>query len=164
MTAFDPTAGAPFDDSLLSAWLDDECTPAEAAAVEAALASPDVAARLAEVASARTAVRSAPWPEPPAGFWDRVHAAVDAADGVTDSVAAPAPVVALPVRRRPTRWVAALGAAAAAVVAAVVLVPGPATVRPAVGTLVDAHALRSSIQGDAASTLAPIAVSAGFRP
>ena len=154
--------GPPLDDSLLSAWLDGECTPEERVAVEAGLADPAVAADLARVAEARTALRTAPMPEPPAGFWAAVHAVVEAS-GAEETDGDAAPVVPLATRRRPHRWVAALGAAAAAVVAAVVLVPGPATVRPAVGSLVDAHNLRASIQSDVASTLAPIAVSAGFR-
>lgn len=152
----------PFDDSLLSAWLDGECTPEERDRVGSALTDPTVAADLARIAEARTALRAAPVPEAPAGFWVAVHAAVAAA-GDEAGTAEGAPVVTLASRRRPTRWVAALGAAAAAVVAAVVLVPAPAQVRPAVGSLVDAHNLRSSIQSDVASTLAPIAVSAGFR-
>lgn len=156
-----------FDRDLLSAWLDGECTPEERAVVDAALTDPAVAAELADVAAARTALRDAEWPEPPAGFWDAVHAAVAEAEageatGAPDARGVEAPVVDLASRRHRSRWVAALGAAAAAVVAAVVLVPGPATVRPAVGSLVDAHTLRSSIQNDAASTLAPIGVSAGF--
>lgn len=154
--------GPPFDDSLLSAWLDGECTPAERAVVEAALVDPVVAADLARIAEARDVLRAAPLPEVPPGFWAAVHAAVGAAGAEPEGDAA-APVLALASRRRPSRWVAAVGAAAAAVIAAVVLVPTPAEVRPPVASLVDAHNLRSSIQDDVASTLAPIAVSAGFR-
>ncbi|MEI8001183.1 MAG: zf-HC2 domain-containing protein [Actinomycetes bacterium] len=171
MTGEGPVA---YSEDLLSAWLDGACTDAEAAAVEAALASsPEARERLAEVTSARSLVRGLPTPEPPPGFWDRVVAVVEA-DGASDAsdlvVADPAsagvrlaPVVPIGRRRATTRWLAAAGAAvAAAVVAAVVLVPQPGRVTPPVGALVDAHALRSSVQSDVASTLAPLALSAGF--
>ena len=48
-------------------------------------------------------------------------------------------------------------------IAAVVLVPQPKEVRPPVATFTDAHAVRSSLQSDAVSSLAPVALSAGFR-
>ena len=92
-------------------------------------------------------------------------AAVEIADGaiVAD---APATVVALESRRssRVPRWVAvAGGAAAAAVIAAVVLVPSQKEVSPPVASFTDAHAVRNSLDSDAVTSLAPVALQAGFQ-
>jgi hypothetical protein len=54
------------------------------------------------------------------------------------------------------------GAAVAAVIAAVVLVPGPKQVDPPVASFTEAHAVRNSLDSDAVSSLAPVALQAGF--
>jgi anti-sigma factor RsiW len=145
----------------LSAYLDGELTPDARAAVEARLdASPEWRAILADVRVARDAVRQLPTAAPPEGFWERVRAEVDGADDVVvDLDAARA-------RRdhRRSRWVAALGsAAAAAVVAAVIITPSTERVRPAVATLSNAHAVRTSTSQDPVGSLASVGKVTGFR-
>ena len=154
------------DEDVLSAYLDGECTDDERARVEGELASsPDLRAVLAEVAEARDAVRALPLRDAPPEFWARLLAA-DPQPVPADAPSVPAPVDLAEARRRrsPGRWLAAAaGVAAAAVIAAVILVPQPQTVTPPVGAFTDAHAVRSSLQDDAVSSLAPLAVAAGFR-
>ena len=106
----------------------------------------------------------------PPEFWARIldGTGLDATDLSDDPVIADAPasVVTLESRRasRLPRWVAvAGGAAAAAVIAAVVLVPGPKQVDPPVASFTDAHAIRDSLNSDAVSSLAPVALQAGFQ-
>jgi anti-sigma factor RsiW len=164
------------DEDVLSAYLDGECTDAERAWVEGELASsPDLRAVLAEVAAARDAVRALPSRDAPAEFWARLL--TSDADLQADAEAGPGrepvavAVASAPIdlaerrdRRGRGRWFAAVaGAAAAAMIAAVVLVPRPTTATPPVGSLAAAHSVRSSLQDDAVSTLAPLAVAAGFR-
>jgi hypothetical protein len=98
-------------------------------------------------------------------FWVRI---LDGTGLEPDAVIAdaPEPVVSLESRRtsRLPRWVAvAGGAAAAAMIAAVVLVPGPRHVDPPVASFTEAHAVRNSLDADAVSSLAPVALAAGFR-
>ncbi len=165
-------------EDLLSAYLDGELSGSELAAVEARLEdSGEWRAILADVRAAREAVRGLPNVDAPAGCWDRIIAAVEAADApaltlVPDlDIVPPAPVVteldAARVRRTPrrSRWVTALaGAAAAAVVAAVLVVPSVNRVKPPVGAFSDAHAMRSSTSDDSVSSLAPVGMLAGFTP
>jgi len=164
------------DEDVLSAYLDGECTDDERARVEGELASsPDLRAVLAEVTAARDAVRALPMRDAPPEFWARLLTS-DAdlrAEAEADADAEPTPVTVggAPIdlaerreRRGRGRWFAAVaGAAAAAMIAAVVLVPQPTTATPPVGALAAAHSVRSSLQDDAVSTLAPLAVAAGFR-
>lgn len=153
-------------EELLSAYLDGECDDAERAWVEEQLvASADLRTILDEVRVARDAVRSLPARDAPPEFWERLLAGgSDASAGRLLAADGRAPVdLAARRRRHPRRWVAAAGAAAAAVIAAIVLVPQPESVTPPVATFTDAHAVRSSLQDDAVSTLAPLAVQAGFR-
>jgi len=166
------------EEDVLSAYLDGECTDAERAWVEDELASSeDLRGVLAEVAAARDAVRALPLRDAPPEFWARLLAS-DAdleveVEADTEAGAGPVPVAAAtaPVdlgerreRRGRGRWfAAAAGAAAAAMIAVVVLVPQPQTATPPVGALAAAHSVRSSLQDDAVSTLAPLAVAAGFR-
>ena len=162
-----------WSEDLLSAYADGEVTPEERTLVEARLAeSPSTRALLAEIEAARDAVRALPMRDAPPEFWTRVLGTgltVSDAAAVSDGTViadAPAPVVALESRRsaRLPRWVAvAGGAAAAAVIAAVVLVPGPKQVDPPVASFTDAHAVRSSLDSDAVSSLAPVALQAGFQ-
>ncbi len=154
------------DEDVLSAYLDGECTDAERAWVDEQLAtSEETRGVLAEVAAARDTVRALPLRDAPPEFWARMLAAdPDPVAGDVPAVAAPVDLAEARRRRGPGRWLAAAaGAAAAAVIAAVILVPQPQTVTPPVGAFTDAHAVRSSLQDDAVSSLAPLAVAAGFR-
>ncbi|MFM8304173.1 MAG: anti-sigma factor family protein [Actinomycetota bacterium] len=159
------------DEDVLCAYLDDECTEAERAQVEQALATSGSArAVLAELRVARDAVRSLPLRDAPAEFWARLLTPGPAMvvtvprDPAVPELAPPADLAAARQRRRPSRWLGATAAAAvAAVIAAVVLVPEPTTVTPPVGAFTEAHAVRASLQDDAWSSLAPLAVAAGFR-
>jgi len=155
------------DESFLSAYLDDELDPATRAAVHARLAeSPEWRAGLAEVRAARDAVRWLPSAEAPPGFWDRVLA-VEAPKVVEDPKVVEAPkVVGLGgVRRgrvRATRWGALAGAAAAAAILGVALVPRPEPIQPSLGTLTQTHAARASLGNDVVSNLAGAVVPAGL--
>ena len=152
------------EEELLSSYLDGECTEPERAWVEGQLAtSTEMRAVLDDVRVVRDAVRALPPVDASPEFWARMLASDSEADGDVDRGDAPADLAAHRARRRPSRWLAAAaGAAAAAVIAAVVLVPQPESVTPPVGTFTDAHAVRSSLQDDAVSSLAPLAVQAGF--
>jgi negative regulator of sigma E activity len=166
--------GQQWNEELLSAYVDGECTAEERATVEARLAaSPALRDVLAEIEAARAAVRALPHVDAPPEFWARLLDGTGLEPGdiaaVSEMAPAPesAPVVALAPRRhtsRTTRWlVAAGGAAAAAVIALVVLVPQPKEVDPPVASFTQAHNVRSSLDTDAVSSLAPLALQAGFR-
>ena len=166
------------DEELVSAYLDGECTDTETAWVEEQLAaSAEARAVLDEVQAARDAVRSLPLRDAPPEFWARLLATgpdadADAdADSGADAAAAVGGAGAGATidlaeqrrRRRPSRWVAAVaGVAAALVIGAVVFVPQEKSVTPPIATLTDAHALRSSLQDDAVTSLVPLAVRGGF--
>jgi len=160
-----------WSEDLLSAYADGEVTDEQRALVEARLAeSPSLRAVLEEIEAARAAVRALPQRDAPPEFWARIldGTGLDADDVVAPTTTgdAPAPVVSLEAHRsrRLSRWVAvAGGAAAAAVIAAVVLVPSPKQVDPPVASFTDAHAVRNSLDSDAVSSLAPLALQAGFR-
>jgi negative regulator of sigma E activity len=160
-----------WSEDLLSAYADGEVTDDERALVETRLAeSPSLRAVLDEIEAARDAVRSLPQRDAPPEFWARVLDGTgldaEAVLAPLDADAASAPVVALGAHRskRLSRWVAVVGgAAAAAVVAAVILVPSPKRVDPPVASFTDAHAVRNSLDSDAVSSLAPLALQAGFR-
>ncbi len=151
----------------LSAYLDSELDAAARAAVEARLeTSPEWRAVLADVRTARDAVRGLPMVDAPAGFWERVLETVREPDAVARDEPTVVDLGGARARRDRTRsrWVAALGgAAAAAVVAAVLIAPSPTRVKPALASLSSAHAVRSSASQDSVSTLAPVGVVAGFR-
>jgi anti-sigma factor RsiW len=150
-----------WSEDLLSAYVDNELTPNERAMVETRVRqSPELQAVLEDVQASRAAVRALGLRDAPPGFWTRVLLDDAAAAGADTNVTELRP------RRthRATRWlVAASGVAAAAVLAAVILVPQPHKVTPPVAAFTDAHAVRSSLDSDAASSLAPIALQAGFR-
>jgi hypothetical protein len=179
MTGVSDMPGPPeqWSEDLLSAYADGEVTGEQRALVEARLAeSPAAREILAEIEAARDAVRALPVRDAPPEFWARIldGTGLDAdtvipetvmADTVMADAPASAAVVSLDSRRtsRLSRWVAvAGGAAAAAVIAAVVLVPSPSKVDPPVASFTDAHAVRSSLDSDAVSSLAPVALQAGF--
>jgi anti-sigma factor RsiW len=153
-----------WSEDLLSAYADGEVTDEQRALVEARLEeSPSLRAVLEEIEAAREAVRALPMIDARPEFWARI---LDGTGLDADDLAAPAPVVSLESRRasRLTRWVAvAGGAAAAAVIAAVILLPSPKGVDPPVASFTDAHAVRNSLDSDAVSSLAPLALQAGFR-
>jgi anti-sigma factor RsiW len=156
------------DPDMLSAYLDGELTDAERAQVETQLASsPEWRQELAEVRSARDAVRGLPERDAPAGFWDAVyaHVAADTDDEVNDDVVVPiaVPITAAPSHpRRHWAWIAASAAAVAAVVAIVVL-PHRSEVSPNVAAVVAQHGAQGSDNGDPVSMLAPVGPLAGFR-
>ena len=158
-----------WNEDLLSAYVDGEVTDDQRALVEAELAeSPSTRAVLAEIEAARDAVRALPMRDAPPEFWARIldGTGLDAGDVADADDDAADVVVTLESRRasRLPRWVAiAGGAAAAAVVAAVLFLPGQKQVDPPVASFTDAHAVRNSLDTDAVSSLAPVALQAGFR-
>ena len=141
----------------LSALLDGELVPSQAAAARAHLAvCPHCTQELAVVGQARTWVRALPPVEPPFGLYermllDRPPSLVGAAFGDRATL-----------RRR--AGMAAAGAAAAAVTVLGVGSPSPRPVRPAVPRLVEAHATSASVGADLLSKLAPVGVPVSFRP
>ena len=172
MTGMNDGPGPPqgWSEDLLSAYVDGEVTDEQRVLVEARLEeSPPLRALLAEIEGARDAVRSLPQRDASPEFWARI---LDGTGFEVDAVMADAgdapdsaPVVSLESRRssRLPRWVAvAGGAAAAAVIAAIVFVPSQKEVDPPVASFTDAHAVRSSLNSDAVSSLAPVALQAGF--
>jgi hypothetical protein len=122
----------------LSALLDGQLGGAEAEAVHAHLvACADCSAELEAVRATRTALRSLPAVEPPAGFFEGLLAG--GLPGEVPDVATPSPVVALRSRR------AALGNVAAAVAAGLLLVVSlggnqATAVAPEVASNVERHA------------------------
>jgi anti-sigma factor RsiW len=166
----------------LSAYLDGELDHEARAAVEARLAgSAEWRGILDEVRAARDLVRALPVVEPPEDFLARLLAEADPftldpalatappPPPPTTPAVSPAGVVDLDDARarrssRRGRWVAALGgAAAAAVVAAVLITPTPDRVKPAVASLTNAHAVRTSAGDDSVSSLASVGKVTGFR-
>jgi anti-sigma factor RsiW len=137
-------------EDLLSAYLDGELEAGARADVENRLAdSGEWRTILDEVRDTRDAVRRLPAVDGPTEFWARVMADDTVVDLASERR-----------RRRMPRWgLAVAGAAAAAVVViGVVAVPQPNRVHPAVATLSDEHAARSSVGNDVISSLASIAV------
>jgi anti-sigma factor RsiW len=141
-------------EELLSAYLDGEVTAEERALVEARLSeSQEWRTVLAEVRETRELLQGLPTRDAPPGFWDSLLASDD-----------PVPATAAPVvpmesarHRRGKRIVAwCAGAAAAAAVVAVLLVPSQSQVKPSVATLVNQHAVRSSVTEEPVSQLAPV--------
>ena len=142
------------DESLLSAYLDDELDAPTRAVVEAQLAErAEWRAVLEEVRETREALRSLPAVDAPPEFWARVLED----DGV---------VVRLDAARRRSRLVRRMGAAAAvaAAVLGVAFVPRPESVQPPIGTFTQAHAERASLDNDAVSNLAGALVSPTIGP
>ena len=138
---------APSED-LLSAYLDGELDAEDRRLVEGRLEeSAEWRAVLVELRETRALLRGLPMRQAPPGFIDGLLASDD-----------PAPVQLDAKRGRRARiaaWVA--GAAAAAAIVAVVLVPSETRVKPAVATLVNSHAARSSVSEEPVSELAPVA-------
>lgn len=164
----DDLPGGLAGEEVVSAYLDGEATEAERRELEARVAaSGDWREALARTAAARRAVRSAPWPEVPSGFWAAVTEAVEAdagsrgrsGSGIAGSP--PAVHVRRPVARRAAVWAA--GAAAAAVVAGFLLPRPSQPVSPSVPSYVESHAARASID-DPITQLAPVGVLVSLSP
>jgi anti-sigma factor RsiW len=156
------------NEDVWSAYLDGECDDDERAWVEQQIADGGAdSAVLADLRAARDAVRALPQRDAPPEFWARILAEdphpTSEFEGAFVAGDTDVPTD-LAVRRaqRPRharRWFGAAAAVVvAAVVTAVVLVPGERSVTPPVATFTDAHAVRSSLQDDAISSLAPLAV------
>ncbi len=157
--------GDALDPDMLSAYLDGELTAAERAAVDGRLeSSAEWRNELAEVRTARDALRGLPARDAPAGFWDAVRAGVAADDEATDAGDVVVPITAAPShpRRRRWAWIAASAAAVAAVVA-IVVIPHRDEVSPNVAAVVAQHGAQGSDNGDPVSMLAPVGPLAGFR-
>ena len=151
MSTFEPD---PMDDSLLSAYLDDELDAGTRVAVEARLqASPESRAVLDDVRGERAAVRALPLVDAPPGFFDDL---LGPADRVFDLDEARQRRVSRPTRF--TRRLTSAAAAAVFVVLGVMLVPRQETVQPRLATFTDAHAERSSVGNDMVSNLAGASV------
>ncbi|MSO36732.1 MAG: hypothetical protein EXQ69_00600 [Acidimicrobiia bacterium] len=139
------------DLDMLSAYLDGELTEDERTIVDARLLeSEEWRVELAETASVRSLVRGLPEKDIPAGFLESLTA--------PDLVE----VTTIDTRRRPMRamrWLT--GAAAAAVVAGVFLIPSQATNTPTVAADLDQHHAVQSTQSDPVMDLASIGVSLG---
>jgi anti-sigma factor RsiW len=135
-------------EELLSAYLDGEATPDERALVERRLEeSGEWRVVLEEVRSTRELLLDLPTREAPTGFWDSL---------LQPDIAPPVQLEEVRKRRgkQVITWLA--GAAAAAAIVAVMLVPGQSQVKPAVATLVSRHAVRSSVTEEPVSQLAPV--------
>ena len=146
---------AELTEDMLSAYLDDELSDEERAAVDEELAgSAEWRAVRAELDSTRALVRALPVREAPTGFWDAV---------LDPNIAPPIPIESARSNRghRAVRWLAGVGAAAA--IAAVVLVPGQSQTKPPVASLVAMHAARSSVSEEPVSELATVATGRTFR-
>ncbi len=161
---------------MLSAYLDDELTEAERAAVEARLeVSVEWQAELAEVESARAIVRGLPTREAPPGSGTVSSRNVESETAAVvetpeAEIAAPVPITTARGARRGTgvsrgRAVTWLAGAAAAVAAVVVVVsmPGADTVKPNVTAVVTQHGASTANSGDPISGLVPVGVSSGAR-
>jgi anti-sigma factor RsiW len=141
-------------EELLSAYLDGEVTAEERALVDARLAeSAEWRAVLEEVRETRQLLQGLPTVDAPPGFWDSMLAP----DAPAPDEAAPVVPIESARHRRGKRIVAwCAGAAAAAAVVAVLLVPSQTQVKPSVATLVNQHAVRSSVTEEPVSQLAPV--------
>lgn len=151
--------------SVLSAYLDGECTPEERAGLDAHLATSAAWQRdLAEVREVRDLLRSEAVVEMPDGMLDDIIAAVAAADAPVPADTPVAPVADLETKRRSKGRIAAWvgGMAAAAAVGVAVIVPTQPVVNPPVAAVVRTHAARSSVDGVPTDKLAQSSIRAGF--
>jgi anti-sigma factor RsiW len=144
------------DESVLSAYVDNELDAGARADVEARLAaSSEWRAVLDEVRETRDAVRGLPPVAAPPGFWERVLS-TDA--DVVDLAAARAR------RSRVHRWTALAAATAAAAVLGVAVVPRAQPVEPPLATLTQVHAERASLGNDVVTNLAGAVVPVSADP
>ena len=145
------------DDSLLSAYLDDELDADTRVAVEARLtASSEWRTMLEESRGARDAVRALPLVDAPSGFYDDLlgpdRRALDLDATRRRRAVRPKSL---------TRRLTSVAAAATFVVLGVTLVPREQNVQPPLDTFAKAHAERSSVGNDVVSNLAGAAVTPG---
>lgn len=138
------------ESEVLSAYLDDECTPVERALVADNLErDPQWRAALADLQFARDAVRALPSREPPSGF-------------IEGLLAAPEPEQAASARARRTLRALSTVAAVAAGVVGLVIATTPSrsntAVTPQLSTLSDTHGATSSLEGEPISNLATAVV------
>ncbi len=155
--------------SVLSAYLDGECTPEERAGLDAHLATSAAWQRdLAEVREVRDLLRAEAVVEMPDGMLDDIIAAVAVAVAAADAPAPAdtpvAPVADLETKRRSKGRVAAWvgGMAAAAAIGVAVVIPTQPVVNPPVAAVVRTHAARSSVDGVPTDKLAQSSIRAGF--
>ena len=151
--------------SVLSAYLDGECTPEERAGLDAHLATSAAWQRdLAEVREVRDLLRSEAVVEMPDGMLDDIIAAVAAADAPAPADTPVAPVADLETKRRSKGRIAAWvgGMAAAAAIGVAVVIPTQPVVNPPVAAVVRTHAARSSVDGVPTDKLAQSSIRAGF--
>ncbi|MBM3672700.1 MAG: hypothetical protein FJW86_11050 [Actinobacteria bacterium] len=144
------------DESLLSAYVDDELDATTRAEVEARVAESDeLRVVLDDVRAMRSVVRGLPDVTAPAGFWERMLAAdADEVVSLADERR----------RRRPrTRWSFA-GAAAAAAIIGVAAIPQQEPVQPRLATLTQSHSDRASLDNDVVINLAGVVVSQDLAP
>jgi anti-sigma factor RsiW len=154
VSAGDPSAHL---GDVLSALLDDELSPTEAAAAREHLGRcRSCASELDQVRTARAWVRGLPAVDPPFGFLERLVL------GERRAGRGGRRFGAVPMRRG-----VAIGALAASAAAAVGLLglapPRESPVSPSVARLVEAHATGASLEGDPLSRLAPLGVPVSFR-
>ncbi|MFP5317435.1 MAG: anti-sigma factor family protein [Acidimicrobiia bacterium] len=143
---------------LLSALVDDELGPAQAAAAQAHVARcPSCAAELDDVTTARALVRALPALDPPFGLYERLLRTDEA---VSPTAARTGGGAGWSPRRVAA---AAFGSAAAAVMLLGLAPPRDTPVTPPVNSLVEAHATGASFGSDPLSRLAPIGVPVTFR-
>ena len=151
--------------SVLSAYLDGECTPEERAGLDAHLATSAAWQRdLAEVREVRDLLRAEAVVEMPDGMLDDIIAAVAAVDAPAPADTPVAPVADLGTKRRSKGRVAAWvgGMAAAAAIGVAVVIPTQPVVNPPVAAVVRTHAARSSVDGVPTDKLAQSSIRAGF--
>ena len=151
--------------SVLSAYLDGECTPEERAGLDAHLATSAAWQRdLAEVREVRDLLRAEAVVEMPDGMLDDIIAAVAAADAPAPADTPVAPVADLETKRRSKGRIAAWvgGLAAAAAIGVAVVIPTQPVVNPPVAAVVRTHAARSSVDGVPTDKLAQSSIRAGF--
>jgi len=151
--------------SVLSAYLDGECSPEERAGLDAHLATSAAWQRdLAELQEVRDLLRTNAEVEMPAGMLDDIIAEVAAADAPAAAEAPVAPVADLETKRRSKGRIAAWvgGMAAAAAIGVAVIVPTQPVVNPPVAAVVRTHAARSSVDGVPTDKLAQSSIRAGF--
>lgn len=148
-----------FDESLVSAYVDDELDAAARTEVEAAIdESAELREVLEEVLSTRRALRGLPDVTAPPGFWDRALATETSARGTVVPLATTR-------RRRPfNRWSALAGAAAAAAVLGATFIPRQQPVEPGLARLNQTHSERASLDNDVVSNLAGVVVSQDLAP
>ena len=153
-----------WSEDLLSAYVDGELDAERRAAVEAHLAdTPAWRQALGEIQEAKDAVRGLAPVDLSPEAWGQLLARV--AHDEAGPGGPPGRVLSWRDRwrQRPVRWTAAVaGVAAAAVVVAALVLPGPHRVTPKVATFSNEQQTRASLDGDPVSSLAGVELMHGF--